>query len=295
MYHPAAALLAGFYWFPESPYWLIREDKSDKARRAMRRLYGCHDPDFLDLEVRRLQKNVQSSARQQRGTEESNHTILRIAVGQGLQCFRGTNLKRTLTAMLAASAQQLIGAVFAIAYATYFFELIGVKDYFLTSCLLYVVMVVSTCAAFPLVEIVGRRALIVPSLFVLSGILVIMGICGCFPNSDVALWGIVVMMYIWALVYQVSIGASGFVLASEVTTLRLRATTQALVTAMNGVWGLVVQFAVPYMINPDAGNLGGKTAFVFVVTGLSAATAAYLLFPETKASDESNCVEKDID
>jgi hypothetical protein len=147
--------------------------------------------------------------------------------------------------------------------------------------MVYVVMFLSTCAAFFLIEIVGRRTMLVPSMFLLSFILLAMGICGCFTSSA-AKWTIVVMMYLWALVYQVSVGACGFVLASEVATLRLRATTQALVTVMNGIWALIMQFTIPYMINPDAGNLGGKTGFVFFGLGILTSIGAYFLFPETK-------------
>jgi hypothetical protein len=43
-----------------------------------------------------------------------------------------------------------------------------------------------------------------------------------------------------------------------------------------------MQFTVPYMINPDAGNLGGKVGFIFLGTGLLAGIGGWYLFPETK-------------
>lgn len=281
LYSSPAVLIAAYPWFPESPYWLIREGQPDKAVRALRRIHGASDPEFLETEARRLQEDVRLNTELLEGSHQG-YIVFGIQVGQELECFRGRNLKRTVTAMFAASAQQLIGATFAISYATYFFELIGVGEFFLTSCMMYVVMLLATCAAFPLVEIIGRRTLIVPALFSLSIILLVMGILGCFPQLKGALWGIVVMMYVWALVYQLSIGATGFVLASEVATLRLRAATQALVTVMNGVWGLIMQFTVPYMINTDAGNLGGKTGFIFFGTGIVTAVIGFFLIPETK-------------
>lgn len=60
----------------------------------------------------------------------------------------------------------------------------------------------------------GRRPLIVPALFVLTLLLLCMDIAGCF-TSEVSLWAIVVIMYLWALVYQISLGACGFVLDSS--------------------------------------------------------------------------------
>ncbi|KAF5008259.1 hypothetical protein FDECE_5457 [Fusarium decemcellulare] len=281
MYFFPATLLLLYPWFPESPYWLIRENKKEKARRSLERMYGKRKQELIDHELNRLEEDVRMNTEVQANLEGPHYTIFGIEVGQELECFRGTNLKRSITAMFASSGQQLIGATFAIGYTTYFFELIGIKQYFLASCMMYVVMLISTGAAFHMIEVVGRRTLIVPALFILSAILLAMGIAGCF-ESTAALWSIVVLMYLWALVYQISLGACGFVLASEVATLRLRATTQALVTMMNGVWGLIMQFTIPYMINPDSGNLGGKTGFIFFGTGLLTAIGGYFLFPETK-------------
>jgi hypothetical protein len=237
-------------------------------------MYSRGAQEFIEIEMRRLEEDVRFNSELNSDVQDTGFEIFGLHIGAELQCFRGSNLKRTLTAMF--------GASFVIGYATYFFELIGISNFFLASCLMYVVMLLSTTAAFPLVEIVGRRGLIVPALFAMSGLLLLMGILGWFQDKSGALWAIVVITYLWAVVYQVSLGACGFVLASEVATLRLRAATQALVTVMNGVWGLIMQFTVPYMISTDAGNLGGKTGLIFFGTGILTAIAGYFLFPETK-------------
>jgi hypothetical protein len=142
----------------------------------------------------------------------------------------------------------MIGATFVIGYATYFLELIGVKDYFDASIVLYVVMLLSSMLAFPLSEIVGRRMMIVNPQFFLCFVLFLIGILGCIPDPEKASWGIVVLIYIWAIVYQLSIGALGFVLASEIATAHLRSTTQGLITITNALWGLIMQFTIPYMV-----------------------------------------------
>ena len=249
-------------------------------------MYGIDDASFYDTEMNRLETEGLLMATVQCDAERHSVGVLglfRVHMAE-IECFRGTNLKRTVTAVFAASGQQLIGATFVTGYATYFLELIHIENFFLASCILYVVMVLSTCAVFPLVEVVGRRTLIVPSLFVLCLFLLIIGIMGCIPNQTVGGWVIVACIYIWAIVYQLSIGATGFILASEVSTVRLRGVTQALVTVTNAIWGLIMQFTIPYMINIDAGNLGGKTGFIFFATGLVTAVVGYFLFPETKAS-----------
>lgn len=208
--------------------------------------------------------------------------VFGINIDAEAECFRKANRKRTITAMFAASGQQMIGATFVIGYATYFLELIGIKDYFNYSVALYVVMLVSSMAAFPLTEIFGRRFLIVGPQFALCFILLLIGILGSIPQQQAAAKAIIAFIYIWALVYQLSIGATGFVLASEIATMRLRGATQGLITITNAIWGLIMQFTVPYMINPDAGDLGGKVGFIFLGTGLIAAIGGWYLYPETK-------------
>ncbi|KAK2671523.1 Major facilitator, sugar transporter-like [Fusarium oxysporum f. sp. vasinfectum] len=282
---PYTTVILTISWpfFPESPYWLIRRGRVGDAKKALRRIYGFNDTEYYDIEVRRIEEEIRLTNDLHGNVDNTPpKRILGINVQAETECFNKLNRKRTFTAIFAASAQQMIGATFVIGYATYFLELIGVKDYFGASIALYVVMLVASTAAFPLTEIFGRRFLIVGPQFVLCLMLLIMGILGCIPDTKRASWGIVGMLYVWALIYQLSIGATGFVLASEIATMRLRAATQGFITITNSVWGLIMQFTVPYMINPDAGDLGGKVGFIFLATGLIAGFGGWWLFPETK-------------
>ncbi|KAL3442394.1 putative MFS transporter [Aspergillus insuetus] len=287
MYIFPAILTAGWFFFPESPYWLVRQGQTTAARKALKRVYGFQNDTFYTVEVRRMEsENDQAMAIQGSLAQDSDtprrHKCTCLNLAAEAECFNRLNRKRTVTAIFAASAQQMIGATFVIGYATYFLDLIGVKDYFDASIVLYIVMLLASIAAFPLTEIIGRRTMIVKPQFVLCVMLLLIGILGCVPDQGKASWGIVVFIYVWAIIYQLSIGAVGFVLASEIATVRLRSTTQGLVTITNAAWGLVMQFTIPYMINPDAGNLGGKVGFIFLGTGLIAAIGGWYLYPETK-------------
>uniref|UniRef100_A0A060T130 ARAD1C20878p n=1 Tax=Blastobotrys adeninivorans TaxID=409370 RepID=A0A060T130_BLAAD len=276
-------LLAGYYWFPESPMWLIRNGNTEKAGRCLKRCYGTDDDRFLEMELERLHVESEILKQTEMATLESQRKIFcGIQEPVLFQCFHRSQLRRTWASILATSGQQLIGATFVTGYVTYFLQLINIKNYFLVSVILYVFMLLSTLSAYPLVEIVGRRTMLVPAAFALSGVNLLMGIMGCISNKVAAGWVIIVLIFLWAVIYQVSIGASGFVAASEVATLRLRAATQSLVTVVNAIWGLICQFTVPYMISPDSGNMGGKTGFVFFASGLITAVFMYFYMPETK-------------
>lgn len=45
--------------------------------------------------------------------------------------------------------------------------------------------------------------------------------------------------------------------------------------------GWIISFATPYMINPDAGNLGAKVGFIFAGFGVPLCIIFYFAIPET--------------
>lgn len=240
-------LIAGWPFCPESPYWLVRQGRSDDAKAALRRIHNFRDATFYDIEITRMQEEIRLTREIQGDEADAAPHRKRFWTGLAAEteCFRASNRKRTFTAIFAASGQQMIGVTFVIGYATYFMELIGIEDYFSASVALYVVMLLASMAAFPLVEVFGRRYLIVGPQFVLCFFLLVIGILGCVPGQQKASKAIIAFIYVWAVIYQLSIGATGFVLASEISTMRLRGATQGLITITNAIWGLIMQFTVP--------------------------------------------------
>jgi len=87
---------------------------------------------------------------------------------------------------------------------------------------------------------------------------------------------------LWTAIEQLTIGPVGYALASEISSLPLRAQTQGILGMSQTACGWVIGFIVPYMINPDAGNLGGKVGFVFFGLGVICSILLFLYCPETK-------------
>jgi Sugar (and other) transporter len=79
-----------------------------------------------------------------------------------------------------------------------------------------------------------------------------------------------------------TLGVCGLAIPSELGTLPLRTQTQGVIAATQAVAGWVILFTVPYMINPDAGNLGGKVGFVFFGFGVICTVLLFFFLPETK-------------
>lgn len=98
--------------------------------------------------------------------------------------------------MLPPAGQQMIGSAFVLQYITYFLELIGVGNYFLVSLILYIFMLLSNLVAFFVVEVVGRRKLLVSGMFLLTLICLLLGIMGCL-NTNGAQWFAIICIFLW--------------------------------------------------------------------------------------------------
>lgn len=92
---------------------------------------------------------------------------------------------------------------------------------------------------------------------------------------------LVAFMAIWAFIYQGTIGSAAWVISSENATSRLRSPTQSIVTVVSGLSSCIWSFALPYAINPDQGNLGGKIAFIFGGVMVFSFVFIWLMVPET--------------
>lgn len=177
-----ATLLAFWPWFPESPYWHLQNGRPEKARRSLERIHGRSDQALLGAEMDRITEVIRSSEELAAAAGASGPVYVQI--------FRGSNLvgtarrsapntdrilttwpqKRTIISLLPAAGQQLIGAAFVLSYITYFLSLIGIEEFFKASVALYCVMLASNLSAFALIEMVGRRPLLVVGMFALTAI-----------------------------------------------------------------------------------------------------------------------------
>lgn len=98
----------------------------------------------------------------------------------------------------------------------------------------------------------GRRPIYVQGLGVLIILQLIIGILDCVPGrpSGVA-WAESALMLIWNFAYDLSIGPVCFTLLGECSAASVRSKTIAVATAAQGLLGIAMTVAIPYMINPD--------------------------------------------
>jgi hypothetical protein len=200
-----------------------------------------------------------------------------------IDCVRGPNLVRTLISCGAFLCQHLVGIIFILGFSTYFFQLAGLEDSSsfnlgvgVTAC-----GVVGTVMSWLIINRIGRRRIFLSGMFMLTTINLLIGILS-FINTSASSWAQASLTVVWAFFYQVSIGAVAFVLLGETSTITLRAKTAALATATQSVFGIAMNIAVPYMVNPDQGNLKGKVGFIFGGLGVIATVVCFFYIPDLK-------------
>lgn len=254
---------------PETPWYLARKDKLEEATKSLRKLYG------QNYDVNSRLAGIVATIE-----EENTHQTHELGFAD---CFRGTNLLRTGISTGVFLCQHLVGIIFVLGYSTYFFKLAGLdvsKSFDLgvgvTAC-----GVLGNIVSWFVIESFGRRKIFLSGMASLTTLLLLIGIMDVVP-TDAAKWVQAAATVIYAFVYFLTIGAMAFAILGEASSSFLRAKTMALATATQAVCGIAMNFAIPYMVNPDEGNLTGKVGFIFGGLAFIGTIGSYFYVPELK-------------
>lgn len=99
----ALVLFVGFFYAPESPGYLVKSGKSEQATNALKSLWGPN----VDIQAKLAALEI---------------TIACESLSKGelsiLDCFKGTNLLRTMISMGVFVCQHAVGIVFVLGYSS---------------------------------------------------------------------------------------------------------------------------------------------------------------------------------
>ncbi|KAL3493465.1 general substrate transporter [Aspergillus germanicus] len=273
-YGYAGVALAFIFFMPESPWWLVSKNREEKALASLRRL------GYSDSQSTKKLASITTTLEQVRAETEG---------ATYLECFRRSNLRRTIISIAPLSIQALSGVIFASSYSTYYMQLAGYSNSmsFRLQIAQQVMSIVGNAMSYFMIDRLGRRNLMLLGLFVMTCILMVTGGLGVVasdkssPNADGAVKGTVALILVYCWWYNTTIGAAGYTILAEVSTSRLRVKTIAIGLALQNGLYTMWSFVLPYLFNPDKANLGAKVMFIF--GGLSVICLVYLWFyqPET--------------
>ncbi|ORY56140.1 sugar porter family MFS transporter [Pseudomassariella vexata] len=264
-----AVIIPGMFFIPESPWWLVRKGRMNEAENALRALSskGVNVEATLAAiaETDRLEQEI-----------EAGSTYI--------DCVKGINLRRTEISV-GVYCTQVLSGIYLINYGTYFFQLAGLRteDAFSMGIGFLAVGFVGTVLSWFLLVRFGRRSIYLNGLLVLIVLQLIIGILDCIPGRPSGVtWAESTLMLVWNFAYDLSIGPVCFTLIGECSATRVRSKTIAIATAAQGLLGIVMTVAIPYMINPDQANMQGKLGFFFGGLAFLCYIWAFFRIPETK-------------
>ncbi|XP_066588424.1 uncharacterized protein [Prorops nasuta] len=261
--------LATFVWMPESPLWLISQNRKHDAVEALSRLRGdSYDP---EEELSVMQKVCDESA----GAATSIFHLLRL---------KGTQL--ALVAILGCMAFQQLSGVNAVIFYTFtIFEDTGnalAKD--AAPIMVALVQMIMAVVAAVIVDKTGRKPLLMFSSGVMSISLVALGYYFHLmaKNSDNAksiIWLPITSIIFYMIAFSVGLGPVPWMLMGELFTTETKAVASGVAVMVNWFLAFIVTKTFPSMRL----QMGIYGAFWIFAAIMAIATVFELfLVPETK-------------
>ncbi|EGW32148.1 maltose permease [Spathaspora passalidarum NRRL Y-27907] len=267
------------YFAPDSPWYLIRKGRISDAEHAIKRLGSkriAHKAkDSLALMIRTNEIEVQQ--------DRKNREELGGWKGY-IECFRGTNLRRTEIMCISFAGQVLSGSTFAYS-PSYFFSQAGLNSdqvYKLNLGTTGIAFSGTVCSWF-LLNKFGRRTIYVTGYFFLVLFLFLIGVLAKPAETNGAVkWAQAALTMLWVSTYALTIGPLAFTITAETSATRIRSQSVCLARNAYNLVSLISQIVEPYLINPGSANLKGLTAFVWFATAFPTLIWSFFRLPETK-------------
>ncbi|KFZ10202.1 hypothetical protein V501_05286 [Pseudogymnoascus sp. VKM F-4519 (FW-2642)] len=255
---------------PESPWWLIRDNRLEAAKSSLLRL------------TTKGTVNVNETAAVMTYTNEVEKYLNDKPSIAYLDCFKRSDLRRTEIACVVWVTQQVCGTSL-LGWAAYFYEQAGLQtnDAFSLSVGTYGLAVVGNVVSWFLLRRVGRRRLYLSGLLTMLITLLAIGGVGVAPTSRGQSWTLGSLLLVLTFIYHLTIGPVCFVLVAEIPSTRLRVKTAVLARVAYNLAGILINWMTPRMLSPTAWNWKGTSGFFFAGTTFLCLVYCYWRLPET--------------
>ncbi|KAF7555289.1 hypothetical protein G7Z17_g2270 [Cylindrodendrum hubeiense] len=252
---------------PDSPVHLARKGQHAKALQAAKRLYAPRVKEHDALETFRATIREEAAMG---------------ATASYAACFRGTNLRRTMIAILASVMPAMFG-LDLLSTAAYFLETIGMEE---PTNLLFLIggivagMLANAVGIWVLSRI-GMRNMTIISMGLAGCMWAVMGISG-FWKGKVPMYMAAGVLIAVIIVCGLGCWPASYAYMGQTSSLQLRALTQGLVGLSAQGASVCLAAVIPVIYNPDSGNLGAKVGFLYMGSCVIATGLAWFFLPEMK-------------
>jgi len=226
LYLMPVVVLATIFLMPESPRWLLLNGRDQEALKALTWIRnGAYNKLALQSEFEEMRLNAL-------------HDLESQSIWLALDLFRGTNLRRTLLCVGIGCINPGIGAMFILAFGTYFFKMVGVIDPFKWIVLTQFIGVIGLLLAYYTLDRWGRRTLLLMGSTMCALSMLALGILFTVPGvSREAMSIVIIFLVSWfQFWFNFSVVPTVYLVSGELPAQNLRAYTSGLSTGFGYVF-----------------------------------------------------------
>lgn len=264
---PAVIFVVTFIWLPESPYYLIGKNEQESVRKSLARLRQRSDvdkeSDVMTAAVRKSQEN--------RGTF---HELF----------FNKGNRMSLIIVLVLAAAQQLCGSQAVIAYSETIFKRVGsTLGASESTIILGVAQLVSAIVSSLIVDIVGRRPLLLVSVLGAGICHTIVGLYFCLERYEIDVtdisWLPITAIMIFIVTYTIGMATVTMTILGEIVPKNLKSVAGPAFAITGGAIASVVM-KLFQIVSDDLGS--DYTFWGFALFSYLFVPFVWFLIPETK-------------
>lgn len=265
-------IFIGCWFAPESPWWLVRQNRLEDAKHSLRRL-AASGSEFTEHEAdQTVQMMIHTNELEKAAAEGGSYW----------DCFKRTDRRRTEIACVVWLIQVFCGG-----------PLMGLSSYFYTKAGLptdqafnltigqFSMGLVGTISSWFLLKKIGRRPLYLYGQIALFFLMVTIGGLAFKSDDKSVSWAIGSMLLIFTFIYDLTVGPLCYCIVAEISSTRLRAKTVVLARNAYNIGGIIANILSPRMLNSTEWNWGAKAGFFWAGTGALCIIWTFFRLPET--------------
>ncbi|KEY71303.1 hypothetical protein S7711_05895 [Stachybotrys chartarum IBT 7711] len=264
-------MLVIYLLVPETPAWCVTHGYEERAKKSLRKLHW----EIKDYDVEHQYQVLVMVVNHEYEVARAAHNEKWYSI------FKGTDGRRTLTALWTLMTQQFIGLTLFSTFASYFFQQAGIQDPFQATCITSAINIAANLTMILTVDRFGRRNYSCGGSTLSWAACAAIGILGVVPRVSATPTLLVFFACLWNIGMTAN-GATGWGFIGEISSQRLRPYTAGFGAASTCVAGVVMNILTPYMVNSNEWGWELRTGWFYAGIGLPFVIGMWFIIPETK-------------